>query len=47
MKRTHKIRQDTLPREILRHLEQQGLGRVHDVYPQDFWITLNATRKGR
>ena len=47
MRDTQRIRRDALPQEIIRHLEQQGLGWGHDLYPANFWIKDKPRKKGR
>ena len=46
MRRTRKIRRDCLPREIIDHLEQQGLGWGHDLDLRCFYIK-GERRHGR
>ncbi|MCF2903840.1 hypothetical protein L0666_02475 [Octadecabacter sp. CECT 8868] len=47
MRDTHRIRKDSLPLSIIRHLEQQGLGWGHDLYPGSFWVKTDTRKKGR
>ncbi len=38
MARAQKIRRDCLPKEVIRHLQQQGLGWGHDLDQGCFFI---------
>ena len=38
MTRTYRTTRHGLPNRIVRHLEQQGLGWGHDLYPGALWI---------
>jgi hypothetical protein len=47
MRETHKVRRDSLPMTIIRHMEQQGLGWGHNLYPDQFWIKNDKNKRGR
>ncbi|MGJ8624711.1 MAG: hypothetical protein ACSHW1_18370 [Yoonia sp.] len=46
MKRTQNVRRACLPQTIIRHVQEQGLGWGHDLYPCDVWIKIDE-KKGR
>jgi hypothetical protein len=45
MRDTHRIKRNALPMTIIRHLEQQGLGWGHDLYPDTFWIKSDKKKE--
>lgn len=46
MRKVDRIRRDSMPMTIIRHLEQSGLGWGSDIYPNSFWIKTD-TKRGR
>ena len=47
MRKTHHMRRDSEAMAIIRQLDQQGLGRGHDLYPNAFWMKTDVTDKKR
>ncbi len=45
MRNADRFNRNSLPMTIIRHLEQTGLGRGHDLYPNSFWIKSDKKRK--